>query len=175
MKNPSIQSFPELIERLQENIIWQQQASGTIDMKQALSVLDAYTGTDRKQYITFDETHYTRYRVDLPPQVTDFDMYLIWWDYGQMSPIHDHAENGCIFTILDGELTEKRYTRMSDADTQDECSNEFSLQYERVFPLGNTLYITDDIGYHALGNANNQMRWVSLHVYSPAKYVTQYF
>lgn len=138
-----------------------------IHMEKALSVLHAYSGVDWKAYISFDAQHYTRYRVPMPPEVVDFDMYLIWWEFGQMSAIHDHADNGCIFKVLDGDLTEKRYTR--------DQTGSFVLQHDRTFGKGNTLYIADDIGYHALGNMHTEKRWVSLHVYSPAKYVTTYF
>lgn len=133
----AITNLSDLIRELQAHIIWQKKTCDRIDMERALPILQLYTGVDRTEHITFSAQHYTRFRIPLPRCVTDFDMYLIGRDYAQMSDIHDHADNGCIFTVLQGTLVERRYSV--------DMSVAFTLEKETLLRMGAATYISDDI------------------------------
>ena len=161
-----ITSLPELITQLEKNIERQQQVYGNIDLIRAKHILERYQGSDRKRYASFSPNHYTRTPIPLPIHIKDFDLYIIGREGNYMSKVHDHADNGCIMKILQGELTEKRYIR--------DMSGNFEIQQINTAHKGTASYIHDEIGYHALGNDHTE-RAVGLHVYSPALYQTSYF
>lgn len=160
-----IDTLQWLIDAIQDDLLLQQEKNATINLQNSQHILDLYKGGDWKDVVTFDSDHYTRYAVPMPTEIMLFDVYIIWWDYDQMSPIHDHASNGCIMKFLDGQVVERRYTKEWEA---------MVLEQERIIAAWETSYISDSIGYHAIGTVWRQ-RAVSLHVYSPAAHTTTYF
>ena len=46
----------------------------------------------------------------------DFEILLINWDKHQGSPIHNHADNGCVLKMMKGELFEKRFDSLNKTD-----------------------------------------------------------
>jgi len=93
-------SINKLISRLHQNIEWQKLTFGNIDLLRSQYIIDAYQGIDRKDKVIFNSDNYTRYVVQMPVYVNDFDLYIIGWDAHQMSAIHDHADNGCVMKFL---------------------------------------------------------------------------
>ena len=83
---------------------------------------------------------------------------LIHWTPGKISSIHGHPKGGCMFKVLQGRLTELRYSN----------EKEPKLLSANAYAAGDMAYIDDDIGYHAVANPYSASA-VSLHVYTYAR------
>ena len=105
------------------------------------------------QYSHFDSTKpYTRNLI-----ATDHETYtllLLCWNSLEESPIHNHPCDGCWLQVLEGEVQEVRY------DHRLQCTMDI------VYRSGQLSYITDNTGYHKVGNPSSQ-RAVTLHLYAP--------
>jgi len=99
--------------------------------------------------------HYSRRIIH---QVNDFDIVLIGWQPGQLSPIHDHPTNGCIVYPISGTLSEWRY---------DQDLNQISNCH---LSSPSYTYIDNGICIHKLGNEDRHENAVSVHIYSPCDY-----
>ena len=85
------------------------------------------------------------------------EVILIAWGAGMHTPIHDHAENGCLMLGLAGLLKESRY------------NEQLQLTETRTLAPGEVIYIDNQIGYHKIrGLAATGS--LSLHIYSPPLY-----
>lgn len=87
----------------------------------------------------------------------NFEIVFISWGANSESPIHCHPKNGCILTILDGELIEERYNK-----------NGVLCKYN-FLKMGDVGYMENFIGTHKIINKND-FNVYSLHVYSPPGY-----
>lgn len=92
----------------------------------------------------------------------DYEILLLCWKAGQKSQIHDHAPNGCLTKVLQGELTEKRYIL-------DEFDN-LNLSKTNVLSTWAISYIDNSVAYHSIGNQGNENA-VSLHIYVPSNHI----
>jgi len=104
------------------------------------------------------------------------DIFIICWNNNQYSKIHDHAEKGCLMKVLKGELQEDLYC-FGPASTS-------PLQGKR--PITQPAYIRsmilqdNDVSYRE-GNeylhniVNKNCKTISLHIYSPPGYKTNYY
>lgn len=92
-----------------------------------------------------------------------FDAYIIFWGPEALSPIHDHAENGCLYKVIKGSLREHIYSNVNvlKIDEKDILENE-------IGEIDNTR------GYHSMENLSNSVS-VSVHFYSPAGYQMNVF
>lgn len=116
----------------------------------------AYEGTDWKDNVRYSKS-YSRQQITY----TDlFDIILICWNEGAQTSPHDHPENGCILTVLEGKIKETRYKKQSDRWVPFKEAN---------LRPGKTSYIEKDEVIHQITNTNNK-RSVSLHIYAPAFY-----
>jgi len=86
-----------------------------------------------------------------------FEIIFITWGAKSKSPIHDHPENGCILTVLDGNLIEERYNPQGEL-----YSNNF-------LKSGDIGYMENYIGKHRITNPNDRNVY-SFHIYSPSGY-----
>ena len=86
-----------------------------------------------------------------------FDVYVIVWDKLGVSKIHDHSENGCIFRIMKGILSEQIFNK------------DLKRISRRVLGKDIIGYIDNDNGYHKIRNILDDYS-VSLHLYSPREY-----
>ena len=91
-----------------------------------------------------------------------FDVYVIVWNKLGASKIHDHSENGCIFRIIKGILSEQIFDK-----------NLVRLR-RRVMGKDIMGYIDNSNGYHKILNILDDYS-VSLHLYSPSGYVANTF
>ena len=83
-------------------------------------------------------------------------LVLIVWCPGEKINKHGHPKAGCVFTILEGNLEEERFDRMS---------SEFPIS-SSTLTSGSISYIDDKIGYHTVANPGSNIA-VSLHAYIP--------
>lgn len=106
-----------------------------------------------KKYSLFDSNKpYTRNLIS-----TDHETYtllLLCWNPNKESPIHDHPCDGCWLQVLQGGIRENRYDRQLNCISQ--------IDYRE----GQLSYITDNVGYHKVGNPT-QRPSVTLHLYAP--------
>ncbi len=122
-------------------------------------VLEKYDGDDWQQFANLDKNFHCKTVVAM----TDcFDVYVIGWNKGQASQIHDHAEKGCVMKVLKGKLIEERY------------SKKLEFVSKKKLKKGHIGYISNQYGYHSIKNNSNQPAF-SLHVYSPPQYQAKYY
>jgi len=106
-----------------------------------------------KKYSLFDRNKpYTRNLIS-----TDHETYtllLLCWNPEKESPIHDHPCDGCWLKVLEGGIREVRYDQELNVTSEIDCHE------------GELSYITDNVGYHKVGNPTQQPA-VTLHLYAP--------
>jgi len=111
------------------------------------------------KYALFDASKpYTRNLI-----ATDHKTYtllLLCWNPAQESPIHDHPCDGCWLQVVQGGIREVRY------------NTELKCIADRTYHADNDdsklSYITDNLGYHKVGNIDTKDQMaVTLHLYSP--------
>ena len=81
-----------------------------------------------------------------------YEIYIIYWKEGYASPIHSHAENGCILYLLDGSLEEIVY------------SDSHTIINSKEIKSNQKSFIKNSLGFHKI-KANKDS--ISLHIYSP--------
>jgi predicted metal-dependent enzyme (double-stranded beta helix superfamily) len=92
-----------------------------------------------------------------------FDCYLIVWGPKAKSKIHDHADNGCVYKMLQGSLTETTYFHINLLE-----------RTKKIIEIGEIGEIHNDVGYHSMENLLEAPA-VSIHFYSPPNYVMNIF
>lgn len=119
------------------------------------TILNNYSGEDWKDYISLGSGYIKKkiYYNDL------YELYAITWNPNSYSPVHDHASNGCIFNVLEGNLKEELY----DTD----FLKLYKINYYNN--ISNNIGINNNDFYHKISNISNQFAF-SLHLYSPVNY-----
>mgnify|MGYP006134392561 CR=1 FL=1 len=86
-----------------------------------------------------------------------FELILLCWEPGQITPIHDHGGEECWVSVIQGEFRETIYKvdAVGKLDTIDSI----------VSTTGNITYMIDFMGFHSLENLSNT-RSMSLHLYA---------
>ena len=147
------------LEILREKIKEEMNTNSNIETNSTLKILSNYKGNDWEKYIKLDDKKYSKVKVC---EENSFDMFVITWNKEQQCPIHDHSSNGCIYKIMKGSLEETIFNKNL------EWTHRINM-YENC-----SGYISDKIGYHSMKNTNDDIS-VSLHIYSPPGYITNYF
>ena len=104
------------------------------------------------QFVRYRDDRYCR---NLVYQGEDFELVLLCWKPGQRSPKHFHPDNGCVMTVIKGQLEEIRF--------------EGSSSTKAIYDAGTVSYINGD-EEHIVGNSGDQES-ISLHIYSPTGYI----
>lgn len=86
-----------------------------------------------------------------------FELILLCWEAGQITPVHDHGGEECWVKVIEGEFEETIY-RMNDA-------NELTEIKSAVSQKNGITYMIDFMGFHSLKNISDQ-RSCSLHLYA---------
>lgn len=123
------------------------------DVDSCYDLMKNYNGDDWKNYVCYKDDNYNRalvYKDD------NFDLRVISWNVKQSSPFHDHANNGCLFKVLDGSVKETR-------------KDDKSLSTEMCCGKGDVNYISNKLGIHKIESLYNKTA-VTLHLYSPPDY-----
>jgi cysteine dioxygenase len=87
----------------------------------------------------------------------EFELILICWEKGQITPIHDHGGEECWVKVVQGELKETIY-KMDGA-------GELNKVKSSNLKAGDVSYMIDFMGCHCLGNLTGD-RCMSLHLYA---------
>lgn len=148
----SISSIVELASIITEHL------KNDKNLRDLKDILQEYNGIDWKDHICENNCRYNRCSVFKNEQI---DIYIITWVSKQHSMIHDHPLAGCLVKVLEGQLTEEVYVKMND---------EFINTKTNTFDIHNIGFQIGKAGLHKILN-NEDVRAVSLHIYSPSGYV----
>lgn len=129
--------------------------------KKIKNLLKEYINDDWKKYITsnIDQSVFNKiliYKNHL------YEIFLILWPSGEYTKIHNHSKSGCFLKLLKGNIKEQVY------------DNQLKFLYNIILNENDIGFLKDDIGYHCITNIGNEVA-ISLHIYSPPNFVTQYF
>lgn len=108
---------------------------------------------DFSPYIYYDSTHYTR---NLVYHCPEFEVLLLCWSPGQLSPIHGHEGEKCWMRVLKGSLYFINYHEMATN------SADLELISERHGDAG---FVDGPAVIHKVENRTNDFA-VSLHLYA---------
>ena len=107
-----------------------------------------------ESFCSWSEESYTRNCI---VENDKFELILLCWEEGQMTPIHDHGGEECWVKVLQGELKETIY--------QVDSSCELKTIKSSISKTGDVSYMIDFMGYHCLENLSGG-RSMSLHLYA---------
>ena len=145
--------------------------------KNNISIIEEYNSDDWKKYVKINKITYNK---EIVYSNKNFDVCIITWNAKQCCNPHDHADNGCIYKILKGELTEillnKKNLRQTNTNKLCNCVKTLPDDNikKSILKLNSVRYIDDNIGLHSICNFSDEYA-VSLHIYSPPNYKTKYF
>lgn len=111
--------------------------------------------TDFQHLYQFNQQHYTR---NVLAATDHYELILICWEGGQMSPVHNHGFSQCFVRCLEGSMVENSYFYKN---------NEMRFNVTTQVKAGGSICVTNPNVFHELGNASDTARAVSLHLYSP--------
>lgn len=86
-----------------------------------------------------------------------FELILLCWEEGQLTPIHDHGGEECWVRIIQGDFKETIY--------QEDETGILNVVKSTFSKPNDICYMVDFMGYHRLENINNG-RSMSLHLYA---------
>lgn len=144
LKKPIV-SIPDFIAALKEG---ERKSYG--DLVKALDVKNL----DLDELGTWSEECYTRNCLICND---DFELILICWEKGQITPIHDHGGEECWVKVIQGSFKETIYK----VNERGEPSQVKSITAD----AGGISYMVDFMGCHRLENISND-RAMSLHLYA---------
>jgi cysteine dioxygenase len=111
-------------------------------------------------YCFFKDAHYTR---NLVARTDTFELLVLCWKAGQVSPIHNHHSQDCWMFIVDGILEETLFH--ADPVPLEEDRVRLTLTKKTSQGYGHFFYINDTLGLHQVGNGGSPEA-ISLHLYS---------
>lgn len=104
--------------------------------------------------VQFSDDHYTRTVIFLNDSI---EVLLVAWMPGQSSVIHNHEGNSCLWTVIHGSLSERKFEWENKTKSLNFIDSTEVLKDERSFD--------DDASFfHQVQNTSNN-RAVSLHIY----------
>lgn len=109
---------------------------------------------DFEPYAHWFSDSYTRNCID---RTKAYELILLCWEPGQITPIHCHAGEECWVYTLQGPLDEERF------DIDDETC-KLKQTGEEYMKDGQISYMNDNMGFHRLIN-NDHKRSMTLHLY----------
>lgn len=107
-----------------------------------------------KNYCSWSGESYTRNCI---VDNEKFEVILLCWEPGQMTPIHDHGGEECWVAVIEGEFKETIY-QLNDDD-------ELKVVKSAIAKTNDVTYMIDFMGFHSLENLSNK-RSMSLHMYA---------
>jgi predicted metal-dependent enzyme (double-stranded beta helix superfamily) len=115
-----------------------------------------------KPYLSFRERCYTR---NLVFKNDDFEVAILCWDAGAVSPVHDHSAQRCWQTALEGTFDVENYSRVAGGLAEGYARLD---RLDTVYGLrtGQPDYRYGDNDVHRVSVSPSQSHAVSLHVYA---------
>ena len=87
----------------------------------------------------------------------NFEIILICWCEGHVTPIHDHDGEECWVKVINGEFKETIY--------KEDDKGELNILKTSISKPNEVTYMKDFMGFHRLENVSNK-RSMSLHLYA---------
>ncbi|HSH04964.1 MAG TPA: cysteine dioxygenase family protein [Anaerolineae bacterium] len=127
-----------------------------------------------RPYHSWSQDYYTR---NLVARTDEYELLVLCWDEGQVTPIHNHQEQDCWMYLLEGQIMEKQYHVFDETGQElhleqvDQAilTNQQAISIKEgshtILNPGQAAYINDDIALHALHNIHPG-RSVTLHLYA---------
>ena len=112
---------------------------------------------DWRRFALFSPERYAR---NLVRRTELYELLVLCWQPGQVTPIHDHQSQRCWMAVLAGEVRETQF-HMPAAGREQPLEELGSGQLQ----AGSVAFITDDIGLHEIAPAGPGQA-VTLHLYS---------
>ncbi len=106
-----------------------------------------------EEYCSWSSESYTRNCI---VDTEEFELILLCWEPGQITPIHDHGGEECWVRVIEGDLRETIY--QEEEDKLKEITSS-------VAKTNDVTYMIDFMGYHSLENLSSE-RSMSLHLYA---------
>ncbi len=133
-----------------------------IDFGSTLQQLSHWNFSCFQPYVKFSDINYHR---QIVYQSDQFEVIIISWKQGQYTPIHDHPHQGCLMTVIRGQLIEESYQT---------TSNPSETIHSETTQL-NPTEITYKEGNITLHRILAPIDAVSIHIYCPSRHqVTLY-
>lgn len=110
--------------------------------------------SDLEEYCSWSKESYTRNCII---DCQSFELILLCWENGQMTPIHDHGGEECWVRVVQGNFEETIY--------QTNESGELNKVRSTLSKAGDISYMKDFMGFHRLHNLDDS-RSMSLHLYA---------
>lgn len=106
------------------------------------------------KYIFWNKNFYTRNCI---VRTEEYELLLLCWEKGQVTPIHCHGGQECWVYMLQGSIEEHRYE-------EKDGSTELEVVQTTQLNEGKFSYMNDDMGLHSLRNTHPGQA-MSLHLY----------
>jgi len=154
-------TFEELIEGLQQFF---QEDKDKVNIDDVIEFFNRYKSNreDWAKFAKWDKYKYTR---NLMHEGNgNFNLILMCWPEGAVSPIHDHSNSHCFMRVLSGGVKEIRYDWPEQGVKSDGSLVETGT---REVGEGATIYMSDELGVHRVENGSHSDKLVSVHLYSP--------
>lgn len=131
------------------------EALNNADLKQFPSILKNMNIDTSvfEDHATWDTQDYTRNCIERNDR---YELLLLCWNPGNVTPIHSHGGQKCWVYQIAGELSEQRFINTENGPTE---------THRQVLKPHNLTYMDDRMGFHVLQN-NSKERSMSLHVYA---------
>ena len=110
--------------------------------------------SDLEEFCSWSQDSYTRNCI---ADNEDYELILLCWEKGQVTPIHDHGGEECWVKMIDGHMRETIYKKSVDGELNVVKSSETKP--------GDMAYMIDFMGFHQLENLSDG-RAMSLHLYA---------
>jgi predicted metal-dependent enzyme (double-stranded beta helix superfamily) len=141
--------------------ITKQLSQGT-KLSELFDLMRNYNGNDWNDHVKFCKEKYAKHPVLENEHIA---IFVICWEVGQFSCIHDHPENGCLMRTLSGKLIENVYANNN---------GQFEVCKTNALDKDGVSYIQGKNGLHNIRNGCDG-KTVSLHVYSPPGHKTVFY
>lgn len=107
-----------------------------------------------ERYAIWNTEAYTRNCIE---RTDAYEIILLCWESGNITPIHSHGGERCWVYQVDGNLTEIRF--------EEKAIGELVETHRMILEPGKLTYMEDSMGYHQIRNESGQ-RAMTLHVYA---------
>eukprot|EP01113_Clastostelium_recurvatum_P018435 TRINITY_DN2171_c0_g1_i1.p1 TRINITY_DN2171_c0_g1~~TRINITY_DN2171_c0_g1_i1.p1 ORF type:complete len:231 (-),score=43.60 TRINITY_DN2171_c0_g1_i1:83-712(-) len=116
--------------------------------------------SDWRQYAKFCPHKYSRNLINRTPE---YEIMVICWGEGQVSPIHNHEGQRCWMGVVEGEI-EETYFMFKDTKCTKGSGPLEVMGSAHPIDMGTVGYITDEVALHVIRPTTKSA--VSIHLYS---------
>jgi cysteine dioxygenase len=139
-----IDTLEELVEKLDDS---NPENHGRIIKKMNIPI------SEFEEYASWNKEGYTRNCIN---RTTNYELILLCWKKGDVTPIHSHDGQKCWVYQVQGKVTEVRY--------EENIAGELIETNRMQLNPGKLTFMNDNMGYHKLNN-DTDGRAMTLHVY----------